>query len=176
MTTHDDKFLIHPGYPVGHQPIARYWDEFIEALEEFGLEKRTTPSGRWSQILCPRTTLHSSRHLGRPFNIITVELTDIGGGRFGPYQERRRYFKTKCPTCGRAMVAGLDECFYCERHRRQRKGAERSRRYRYRHGIVLEPSFKSCPVCGKEFLPKRSTARFCSTTCWVTAHRFDHWR
>ncbi|CRY92880.1 hypothetical protein SynWH8103_02166 [Synechococcus sp. WH 8103] len=47
----------------------------------------------------------------------------------------------------------------------------RSRRYRYRHGIVQLRSFQSCPVCGKEFRPKRSTARFCSTTCRVKAHR-----
>ena len=76
MTTHDDKFHIHPGLPDGHD-----WDEFIEALEEFGLEKRTTPDGSWLQFLHPRTTLWRSKD-GGPFNIITIELTLIGVGGF----------------------------------------------------------------------------------------------
>ena len=164
MATRYDKLIIDPAHADGHD-----WDEFIEALERAGLEKSGHPKLGWSQILHPRTTLYRSKDEG-PFDIVMVELTWIGDGTFGPFKKDRRYIKSNCSTCGRAMVGG-GECNYCERDRRRQQSAMRSRRYRYRHGIVQLRSFQSCPVCGKEFLPKRSTARFCSTTCRVKAHR-----
>jgi len=164
MATRNEKFSIHPGYACGHD-----WDEFIEALEEAGLEKDESPFG-WSQFLHPRTTLFRSKDEG-PLDIVTVELTHIGQSIFGPFEHHRRFIKTECSRCGRAMVADDGVCSYCKRDAQRRQSARRSRRYRYRHGIVQLRSFQSCPVCGKEFLPKRSTARFCSTTCRVKNHR-----
>jgi len=165
MATNYDKFIFRPVHAFGHD-----WDEFIEALEKSDLEKDESPDG-WSQILHPRTTLFRSKHEG-PFDIVTVELTWSGDGKYGPWQRDLRFRKAKCRTCGRAMVVNNTvECNYCERDRRRQLSAARSRRYRYRHGIVQLRSFQSCPVCGKEFLPKRSTARFCSTTCRVKDHR-----
>ena len=164
MATKNDKFHIHPAYAHGHD-----WEEFIEALEIAGLEKSESPFG-WSQILHPRTTLFRSKDEG-PLDIVTVELTHTGQSLFGPIERHRRYVKTKCPTCGRAMVAGGDECNYCERHSKRRQAADRSRRYRQRHGLVKHLPIQQCAQCGWLFEPKRSTARFCSTTCRVKAHR-----
>ena len=87
MTTNYDKFIIHPAYADGHD-----WDEFIEALEEAGLEKDESPFG-WSQILHPRTTLWRSKDEG-PFDIVTVELTHTGQSIFGPFKDHRRFIKT----------------------------------------------------------------------------------
>jgi endogenous inhibitor of DNA gyrase (YacG/DUF329 family) len=164
MATDYDKFIIHPAHADGHD-----WDEFIEALERWDLEKSGHPKTGWSQILHPRTTLYRSKDEG-PFDIVMVELTWIGDGTFGPFKKDRQYIKSNCSTCGRAMV-GSGECNYCERDRGRRSSASRSRLYRRRHGIVQDQFSETCPVCGKVFLPKRSTARFCSTTCRVKAHR-----
>ncbi|QNJ17662.1 hypothetical protein SynA1840_02130 [Synechococcus sp. A18-40] len=46
-----------------------------------------------------------------------------------------------------------------------------ARRRRRANGEVTTPAFKKCEVCGNEFEPKRSTARFCSTKCRVATHR-----
>ncbi len=89
MATRNDKFSIHPGYACGHD-----WDEFIEALEEAGLEKDESPFG-WSQILHPRTTLWRSEGEG-PFDIVTVELTHTGQSIFGPFEHHCRFRKTEC--------------------------------------------------------------------------------
>ena len=164
MATRNDKFSIHPGYACGHD-----WNEFIEALEKAGLEKDESPFG-WSQILHPRTTLWRSKDEG-PYDIVTVELTHIGQSIFGPFKDHRRFIKTECSRCGRAMVADDGVCRYCKRDAQRRQSATRSRLYRRRHGIVKDRFLDTCPVCGKEFRPKRSTARFCSTTCRVKAHR-----
>jgi len=169
MATNYDKFIIHPAYADGHD-----WDEFIEALERAGLEKSGHPKMCWSQILHPRTTLFRSKDEG-PFDIVTVELTWIGDGTDGPFKKDRHYIKSNCSTCGRGMVGG-GECNHCVRDRRRRQSAMRSRFYRRRHGIVKDRFLETCPVYGKEFRPKRSTALFCSTTCRVKAHNRDNIR
>ena len=164
MATHYDKFIIHPAHATGHD-----WDEFMAALERWDLEKSGHPKTGWTQILHPRTTLWRSKDEG-PLDTVTVELTWIGDGVRGSWKQDRRYCKSNCSTCGRAMVGG-GECNYCVRDRRRRQSAMSSRFYRRRHGIVKDRFLVTCPVCGKEFRPKRSTARFCSTTCRVKAHR-----
>ena len=166
MATNYDKFIIHPAYDDGHD-----WDEFIEALERAGLEKSGHPKICWSQILHPRTTLFRSKDEG-PFDIVTVELTWIGDGTDGPFKKDRHYIKSNCSTCGRGTVRG-GVCNHCVRDRRRRQSPSRSSLYRRRHGIVKDRFLETCPVCGKEFRPKRSTARFFSTTCRVKNHRHN---
>ena len=162
MATRNDKFSIHPGYADGDD-----WEEFLDALVEFGLDKQSTQFS-WSQISNPRTETWRVREDG-PIHIAVV-FTLSGSSLLGPYQDEKRFFKRTCKTCGRAMVGGYDDCRYCRRDRARRQSAHRSRLYRHRHGIVQRQFSATCPVCGKEFRPKRSTARFCSTTCRVKAH------
>ena len=173
MATKNDKFHIHPAYAHGHD-----WEEFIEALIEEGLEKHDHQFG-WRQIVQPRTTLWRSKEDG-PFDIISVELTTANSSIFGLEETQRRYLKVKCRECGRAMVQGkgavyktvpTDICTYCERDHQRSFARNRSRRYRQRHGLVKHLPIQQCAQCGWLFEPKRSTARFCSTTCRVKAHR-----
>ena len=65
----------------------------------------------------------------------------------------------------------LQELLVWERRYNERNDYRRDWMRRHRAERRTRPSVRKCPQCGKEFQPKRSDARFCSTTCRVKAHR-----
>ena len=164
MAIRNDKIHIWPGNPEGHD-----WNDFLDALAEKGLERSDSELGFWTQIVEPRSTITSPEDLFP--NRLLVQFTMIGHGLLGPWKRNVIAWHSNCKSCGREMVGGTDECRHCKRDRVRRQNAARSRQYRYRAGLVKRRFLETCPVCGKEFRPKRSTARFCSTTCRVKAHR-----
>ena len=163
MANQNDKFTIDPRYAYGHD-----WEEFLDALVEFGLDKHTTQYS-WSQISNPRTETWRIREDGPVYIAVAFNLSGVS--LLGPEQSKMRFFKQQCRTCGRAMVGGHDDCRYCRRDHERKQSADRSRRYRQRHGLVKHLPIQQCAQCGWLFEPKRSTARFCSSTCRVKAHR-----
>jgi hypothetical protein len=97
----------------------------------------------------------------------------------------------KCEDCGEPWVGGFKStrCEECQKKRNaarreqsheRRMGAQRARR-RKRAGLrrvvqqgqfrVLVPVKRSCQHCHREYVPKRSTSRFCSTKCRVYWNR-----
>ena len=100
---------------------------------------------------------------------------------------QRRYYKVRriiCASCGKKEERGnaTELCSACalERRRQRRRAAQQERRglqsgryIRQTQGIfrVLVPKRQRCVHCGREFLPERSTARFCSTRCRVALYR-----
>ena len=148
MATRNDKFSIHPGYACGHD-----WDEFIEALEEAGLEKDESPFG-WSQILHPRTTLWRSKDEG-PFDIVTVELTHTAVD-IRPFEHHCRLRKTECHGAGAPWWR--TEGFADIANGATNDGSpQRAHVSTGAHGIVKDRFLETCPVCGKS--SARSAAR-----------------
>ena len=164
MATRNDKIPVWLGNPEGHD-----WNEFLDALAEMGLERSETKLGFWTELVEPRSTITSPEDF-LP-NRLFVEYGMVGYSLLGPWKSNVRAWHGNCKACGREMVAGTDECRHCKRDRERRLSADRSRHYRWRTGQVKHRFLETCPVCEKEFRPKRSTARFCSTTCRVKAHR-----
>jgi hypothetical protein len=63
-------------------------------------------------------------------------------------------------------------CADCWRLHRKQERTERKRLYiRKRRGSDEPRELRSCAHCGNNFIPKRTTAEFCSTRCRVAAHR-----
>ena len=164
MATRNDKIHVWPGTPCGHD-----WNDFLAALAEMGLERSENELGFWTQIVEPRSTITSPEDLWP--NQLIVEFGMAGYGLMGPWERTVRAWHSNCKSCGREMVSGTDICKHCKRDRVRQMNAARSRRYRYRAGLVKHRFIETCPVCGKEFRPKRSTARFCSSRCRVASHR-----
>jgi len=164
MATRNDKIHVWPGRPEGHD-----WNDFLDALAEMGLERSESELGFWTELVEPRSTITSPED-SIP-NRLVVQFGMVGFGLMGPWKRTVMAWHSNCKACGREMVGGTDFCQYCERDRKRRLSADRSRRYRWRSGQVKRRFLETCPVCGKEFRPKRSTARFCSTTCRVKNHR-----
>jgi hypothetical protein len=86
------------------------------------------------------------------------------------YLGRRRW--RHCPACARAHTALLS------RARQQRRRAREKRERHIAAGLargdgryIYEEVGRCCDHCGAHFMPKRTTARYCSTRCRVAAHR-----
>lgn len=67
----------------------------------------------------------------------------------------------------------LQELLVWERRYNDRHAYRRDWMRRHRAERRTTPSARKCPQCGKEFQPKRSDARFCSSACRVKSHRRD---
>ena len=104
----------------------------------------------------------------------------LGPADYLAYQVRRAedprfvewiYQKKDCPECGveTAWETGIKHsrlrCRKCELALQREWNSRASRNYRRRTGQVIHRSTAKCEQCGKEFTPKRSTAKFCSSFC-----------
>ena len=67
----------------------------------------------------------------------------------------------------------LQELLNWERRHNERHEYRRDWMRRHRAKRRTPPPARKCPQCGKEFQPKRSDARFCSSACRVKSHRSD---
>ena len=89
------------------------------------------------------------------------------------------YRKAPCPECGVETAWGIGiqhsrkRCRKCELELQRRWNRRAAKNYRVRNGLIHTPLYVTCQQCGKKFQPKRSTARFCTTTCRVKSHRRD---
>lgn len=128
----------------------------------------------------------SSYKLGDPVPRRVRWITHITETSWG-WTDRSNYEArcSVCPGCGRNFISGTrfttaigkpgqyqwnqqSRCKDClPEHLRLLKNA---RQKRYRDSHRLERSVV-CDHCGATFTPQRSTARFCSSTCRVAAHR-----
>jgi predicted nucleic acid-binding Zn ribbon protein len=79
--------------------------------------------------------------------------------------------KWTCLTCGHSFADGRDICNHCELDRQRKLHRQYSQDYRIRHGLVNPRFSATCDHCGVTFRPKRSTRRFCSSSCRLKAHR-----
>ena len=81
------------------------------------------------------------------------------------------YRKATCPECGietawaTCIKHSQKRCRKCELALQRKWNSRASRNYRIRTGQVIHRSTAKCEQCGKEFTPKRSTAKFCSSFC-----------
>jgi uncharacterized OB-fold protein len=96
-----------------------------------------------------------------------------------PLSPRREYIRD-CPYCGRKQVPVFDRYRCASCCREQRRAAQKRRRL-LRSGLVeiittdyfsvVRPVKFKCQQCGKDFLPQRTTAKFCSARCRLRAFR-----
>ena len=91
------------------------------------------------------------------------------------------YCKAPCPECGVETAWDADikhsrlRCRKCELALQRKWNSRASRNYRIRTGQVIHRSTAKCEQCGKEFTPKRSTAKFCSSFCRGMHFRNQHY-
>ena len=79
--------------------------------------------------------------------------------------------KGTCQSCGAETVDNPKQCNACKLDDRRRWNRINARKSRRRTGKVTTPAVIFCRHCGKAFEPQRSTAKYCSSHCRVTAHR-----
>ena len=84
----------------------------------------------------------------------------------------------RCHTCGEEMLRDpysrswkADHCQTCNREIKRSSNRKAAKTYRINNGLVKTLLFVECAHCGNRFVPKRSTATFCSTKCRVANHR-----
>jgi hypothetical protein len=98
----------------------------------------------------------------------TKALVDRWGdcGSYGAdYSWSRRYNATTC-HCGRLVrFAGSRVRRFCSQRCSQRAAADRAKKRR------MHARRRDCEVCGNEFTPLRSDAKFCSGACRQFAYR-----
>jgi hypothetical protein len=90
------------------------------------------------------------------------------------------YRNIVCRDCGKTERRGCNakRCRDCQRRREGELHLEAQRRRRavgsgrlVPLGSGLVPARLACRRCGREFVPRRATARFCSAKCRVYWHR-----
>ena len=85
----------------------------------------------------------------------------------GVFDKRiKRLYKRACPTCGTVFYTlnerrKYDDYYECSRYVHRENA--RNRRKENRKTV--------CAMCGKEFMPARAGARFCSAACKQKAYR-----
>ena len=107
-----------------------------------------------------------------------IAWTNCGVSIFGAFEDQKIARKTICPNC-KEEAANLKQstslnqrcCKHCRVDHQRALAREAAKRRRRAKGEVTTPAVKNCEVCGKQFEPKRSTARFCSSNCRVASHR-----
>ena len=155
------------------------WELIMPMLEASKAEDKEaakdsgTFKGCWTGVKDIRTGLDPDT--GRDF--ITWKYCGVAllGG---PFESQRVAFRTICPNCGHdaANLCSTDSliqrcCKNCRLDHERAMTRNAAKRRRRAKGEVTTPSVKACVVCGTDFEPKRSTAKFCSTKCRVSAHR-----
>jgi hypothetical protein len=110
-------------------------------------------------------------HYEERWDTYYLSWTITGNTLFGPCQRNVTHSRKSCPDCGRHMCSGSVRCNHCELDRQRTFNRKAAKNYRVRNGLIKTPLFVDCQQCGKRFQPKRSTARYCSSTCRVKAHR-----
>ena len=150
-------------------------EPFLRQVQETPIDKETTGffAGCWSSVKGLRTIVEEDGTEVLTWNHYGKAL--IGGEFDLPYVAR----KTTCPHC-KALVANLpgkwasplqQVCCSCQLEHRRILAARAARIRRRRSGEVTTPPVMQCAECGEDFLPKRSTAKFCSARCRVANHR-----
>ena len=75
------------------------------------------------------------------------------------------YFDSRAALDGRVSR----RCHSCSQMSKKENARVSSAVYRAKHRVDKEP--QPCAHCGELFTPKRSTAKFCSSSCRVAVHR-----
>jgi hypothetical protein len=102
-------------------------------------------------------------------------------------QGKPRYYRHRCPGCGRdgLLSSRARRCADCLRRRQaeanrvdqRRRRREKTLERRQAAGLVRRsgegwvPCDIACACCGRPFRPERTTGRYCSTRCRVAACR-----
>jgi ferredoxin len=97
-------------------------------------------------------------------------MTWSAGHRNG-FQRSATVVQKTCLTCGHFFAGGQRICNHCELDWQRKLHRQYSQDYRIRHGLVNPRFSATCDHCGVTFRPKRSTRRFCSSSCRLKAHR-----
>ena len=168
------QLIPHPGNPSAHR-----WELIMPMLLANKAEDKEANKGDglfkgcWNGVKNIYTGIDPET--GREFIAYTYCGVALIGG---PFESQRVAFRTTCPKCGHdaanlpRYASPIQQCCrHCRLDHERAMARNAARRRRRANGEVTTPSVKACEVCGNDFEPKRSTARFCSSKCRVAAHR-----